>query len=49
MHLYIQEHLTLYIHNIHANGIMKREKTNMSQQLEIYTYYSVNKQYVEGV
>ena len=31
------------------NGIKKKEYTNMSQQQEIYTYCSMNKQYVEGM
>ena len=33
----MQEDLTIYMHNIHTNGITKKEYTNMSQQLEIYT------------
>ena len=35
--------------NIHTSGIKKKEYTHMSQQLEIWTYNSMNKQYVEGV
>ena len=49
MYLYIEEHLTFYIHNIHTNGIKKKEYTYVSQQLKIYTYFFMNKQYVEGV
>ena len=30
-----------------SNDIKKKEYTNMSQQ--IYTYFSMNKQYMEGV
>ena len=41
--------LTLYIHNIHISSIKKKEHTNMPQQLELCTYCSINKQYVEGV
>ena len=49
MHLYIEEHLIFYIHDVHTNGIKKKEYTNMFKQLKIYTYYSMNKQYEEGV
>ena len=31
-----------------TSGINKREDKNMSQQQELYTYCSMNKQYVEG-
>ena len=34
---------------IHTNGIKKNESSNMSKQLEIYTYCLMNKLYVEGV
>ena len=47
MHFYIQEHLIFYIPNIHTNSIKKKEHISMSQQLEIYTYCSINKQYIE--
>ena len=35
------------INNIPTSGIKKKKYRNMSQQLELYTYYSMNKQYVE--
>ena len=44
-HLYKQEHLIFYMHNIPTSGIKK----NKSQQLELYTYCSMNKQYMEEV
>ena len=45
-----KQHLrTFYIHNIHTNLIKKKDHINVSQQLEIYTYCSMNKQYVGGV
>ena len=34
---------------MHINGIKRKEYTNVSQQFEIYTYFLMNKQYVEGV
>ena len=37
------------MNNIHINGIKKKEYTNVSQQLIIYIYCSMNKQYLEGV
>ena len=39
MHLYIQEYLTFYTHNIHTNGIKNKEWTNTSQQLEICMFH----------
>ena len=49
IHLYIQNYLNFYIHNIYSSSIKKKENTNVSKQEEIYTYSSMNKQYVEGV
>ena len=49
MHLYQQEYLPFYKHNIHNNSIKKKEYTNMSKQLKIYIYSSMKKQNVEGV
>ena len=37
----------LTIHNTHTNDIKKKEHTNESQLLEIYTYCSMNKQYID--
>ena len=37
------------MHDIHSIGIKKKEYANKSQQLEIFTYCSLNKQYVEEV
>ena len=48
MYLYIQEHLTFYVHNKYTYGIRNKEYTNMSQQLKMCTLYSMNKQYVKG-
>ena len=39
----------IYIHHEYTNGIKKKDYINLSQQLEIYTYCSMNKQYVEWV
>ena len=34
---------------MHTNDIKKKEYTNVSQQLEIYAYCSMNKHYMEVV
>ena len=47
--LYVQEHLNFYINNIHTNGIKKKDYTNVSKQVEIYSCCSMNKQYVQGI
>ena len=31
------------------SGIKRKKHTNMSQQIKLYTYYSMNKQYIEEV
>ena len=49
MHLYMQEYLTFYSHNLHMSGIKIKEYMKMIQQLEIYAYCSMKKQYIEEV
>ena len=34
---------------MHINDYKKKEIMNVSKQVEIYTYCSVNKQYEEGI
>ena len=38
MHLYIQEHLTFYIHDTYTDGL-KKKYINITQQLKIYTSF----------
>ena len=49
MDLYIHEHLTFCIYDIITNDIGKKEYTTVSQKVKIYTYYSINKQCVDGL
>ena len=39
----MREHLIFYMHNKHVGSIIKKEYTNMSQKLKLYT-----SRYVEG-
>ena len=39
----------LYIHNTHTNGMKKTEFTKISEQIEIYTFCSMNKKGVKRV
>ena len=47
MYLCMQEQMNLIY--IHTNSIKKKEYKNASQQLKIYKYCSMNKQYMERV
>ena len=37
------------MYNIHTSGIKNKEYANVSKQLELLKYYSVNQQNMEGV
>ena len=40
-----QEHFIFFIHNIHISNIKRKENTNLYQQQELCTYFSMNRQY----
>ena len=44
---YIEKYLIFYISKVHTNSFKKKEYTNVSQQLKIYTCCAMNKQYAK--